>query len=211
MGGVSVVLTQALVAGGEAGLVLEAGQTVGLWGNGSEPSHQSAESWWTGACWVEEDLDVAGGAGGLGRRSGGGLEVKDMQVSLLLHLPLQGGVPVVLNGVVGPEDRQPAASHTCEHATRPAALTSAYLPGSSLEMSAQRFPSSRWAWHTMRSSSRVQLLFFTVGFRWLCQRSRHCFPFRVCRCLAMSDQRFMPYFWTSSMTCGTVTSHQCQR
>jgi len=124
-----------------------------------------------------------------------------MQVSLLLHLPLKGGVPVVFNGVIGPENRQPAASHTCEPVTRSAAVRSTYLPGSSLEMSAQRFPSSRWAWHTMRSSSSVQLLFFTVGFKWLCQRSRHCFPLRVCRCLAMSDQRFMPYFWTSSMTC----------
>lgn len=75
-----------------------------------------------------------------------------------------------------------------------------YLPGSNLEMSAQRFPSMFWAWQMMVSSSRVHLSFFTAGFRWLCQRSRHCFPLRVCMCLAMRDQCLTPYFCTSSMT-----------
>ena len=76
-----------------------------------------------------------------------------------------------------------------------------YLPGSSLEISAQRFPSTLCAWQMIWSSSSVHLSFFTAGFRWLCQRSRHCFPLRVWMYLAMSDQCFTPYFWTSLMTC----------
>ena len=75
------------------------------------------------------------------------------------------------------------------------------LPGSSLEMLAQRFPSIFWARQMTRSSSAVQLLFFTVGFRWLCHRSRICLPLRLCMCLAMSDQRLVPNLSTRSITC----------
>lgn len=36
----------------------------------------------------------------------------------------------------------------------------------------------------------------------MCQRSRHCFPSRPFRCLAISVHCFVPYFLTSSMTLG---------
>ncbi|KAF3857578.1 hypothetical protein F7725_010779, partial [Dissostichus mawsoni] len=75
-------------------------------------------------------------------------------------------------------------------------------------MSAQRFPSMLCDWQMMRSSCSVQPLFFTAGFRWLCQRSRHCFPLRLSRCLAMSDQRFTPSMTCtgSDITCSQVNS-----
>ena len=50
------------------------------------------------------------------------------------------------------------------------------------------------------TSSSVQAVFFISGLRWLCQRSRHCFPIRPFRCLAMRVQRFGPYFFTNSIT-----------
>lgn len=75
-----------------------------------------------------------------------------------------------------------------------------HLPGSILAISAQRLPSTLWASQMMRSSSSVQQDFFTSGLRWLCQRSRHCFPSRPFRCLAMRVHCFVPYFLTSSIT-----------
>lgn len=54
----------------------------------------------------------------------------------------------------------------------------------------------------MRSSSAVQEDFFTSGLRWLCQRSRHCLPNRPFRYLATKVHCLVPYFFTSSMTCG---------
>lgn len=82
----------------------------------------------------------------------------------------------------------------------PTPKKTAYLPGNILAISAQRLPSTLWASQIMRSSSSVQQDFFTSGLRWLCQRSRHCFPSRPFRCLAISVHCFVPYFLTSSMT-----------
>lgn len=70
-----------------------------------------------------------------------------------------------------------------------------------MAISAQRFPRTLWASKMMRSSSSVHEDFFTSGFRWLCQRSRHCFPKRPFRCLAIRVHCLVPYFLTSSITC----------
>lgn len=76
----------------------------------------------------------------------------------------------------------------------------AHLPGSILAISAQRLPRTLWASQIILSSSSVQHDFFTSGLRWLCQRSRHCFPSRPFRCLAISVHCLVPYFLTNSMT-----------
>lgn len=38
------------------------------------------------------------------------------------------------------------------------------------------------------------------GFRWLCQRSLHCFPILPGNCEAIKDHFFAPYFFTSDNT-----------
>lgn len=147
-----------------------------------------------------------------------------------VHFPLDGGVPVILHSIVGPAEKaegnkspltaalkhtqqlqhppQPhpeSPTHKSPQATqqgRQQQVKRSYLPGSSLAISAQRFPRTLWASNMMRSSSSVHEDFFTSGFRWLCQRSRHCFPKRPFRCLAIRVHCLVPYFLTSSITFG---------
>lgn len=50
-------------------------------------------------------------------------------------------------------------------------------PGNILAISAHLFPNLRWLWRMRRSSLSDQFLdLLMFGLRWLCQRSRHCFP-----------------------------------
>ena len=53
------------------------------------------------------------------------------------------------------------------------------------------------------SSSSVQDVFLISGLRWLCHLSRHCFPIRPFKCLAINVQRLGPYLRTNSMTCSS--------
>mmetsp|Transcript_44621 Transcript_44621/g.108167 ORF Transcript_44621/g.108167 Transcript_44621/m.108167 type:complete len:220 (+) Transcript_44621:1740-2399(+) len=73
-------------------------------------------------------------------------------------------------------------------------------PGNILAISAQRFPRVMCDWRIVRSSSSVQGFLEISGFKWLCHRSRHCFPIRPGRFDAMRDHFFAPYFLTSSTT-----------
>lgn len=73
-------------------------------------------------------------------------------------------------------------------------------PGRNFAISAQRFPMRECRSRRILSSSSLHAVFFMSGFKWLCQRSRHCLPKRPRRCLAISDQRFGPNFCTSSIT-----------
>ena len=56
------------------------------------------------------------------------------------------------------------------------------------------------------SSSSDQRSFLMLGFRWLCQRSRHCLPMRPGSFCAMSDQFFGP--WCPTI-CFTSSSSSC--
>ncbi|KAG7263757.1 hypothetical protein CRUP_027994, partial [Coryphaenoides rupestris] len=63
----------------------------------------------------------------------------------------------------------------------------------------------------MRSSSSVHDVFFTSGFRWLCQRSRHCLPMRPFRCLAITDhtawRRALDEFWIEHLLPPVLALH----
>ena len=69
-----------------------------------------------------------------------------------------------------------------------------------LAISAHRLPRTWWDSRMVRSSRSVQGALLMCGLRWLCHRSRHCFPMRPGRCDAMSDQRFAPYLLTRLRT-----------
>lgn len=77
---------------------------------------------------------------------------------------------------------------------------SAYRPGNILAISAQRFPTVTCDSRIVRSSSSFQGCLEMSGFKWLCHRSRHCFPIRPGRFDAINDHFFAPYFLTSSTT-----------
>ena len=79
-------------------------------------------------------------------------------------------------------------------------IISSYLPGSILAISAQRFPSVIWHSKIVRSSFSFQASFEMFGLRWLCHRSRHCFPILPGRLDAINDHFFAPYFSTNSTT-----------
>mmetsp|Transcript_21526 Transcript_21526/g.3510 ORF Transcript_21526/g.3510 Transcript_21526/m.3510 type:complete len:102 (-) Transcript_21526:132-437(-) len=70
------------------------------------------------------------------------------------------------------------------------------LPGTLLAISAHLFPSSLWAFIIIISSSRVQAPLFMLGFKWLCQRSLHCFPILPGKLLAIILQCLGPCYWT---------------
>mmetsp|Transcript_46970 Transcript_46970/g.93595 ORF Transcript_46970/g.93595 Transcript_46970/m.93595 type:complete len:215 (+) Transcript_46970:1362-2006(+) len=65
-------------------------------------------------------------------------------------------------------------------------------PGKHLAISDQRVP---WVWTASTialSSSSDHIFLLTSGDRWLCQRSRHCFPDRPSMAVPMADQRTFP-------------------
>ena len=49
-------------------------------------------------------------------------------------------------------------------------------PGMCLAISDQLLPCCACSWNSATSSSRLQSALRMAGFRWLCQRSRHCLP-----------------------------------
>ena len=57
-----------------------------------------------------------------------------------------------------------------------------------------------WAWTMIASSSSVHRSLLIHGLRWLCQRSRHCFPIRPGSCFAMYDQFLGPLSRTNLST-----------
>lgn len=59
-------------------------------------------------------------------------------------------------------------------------------PGSLRAMTAHLLPSSSCSLHSWASSSAVKGVCFSVGSRWLTQRSRHCLPMRPGNCFAMA-------------------------
>eukprot|EP00964_Phaeocystis_antarctica_P006952 scaffold3756_cov60-Phaeocystis_antarctica.AAC.2 len=65
-------------------------------------------------------------------------------------------------------------------------------PGKSLTISDQRVPSSCTFRMMAASSSTDQSDLSTSGLRWLCHRSRHCFPERPTICLPTALQRILP-------------------
>ena len=75
-----------------------------------------------------------------------------------------------------------------------------YRPGSSLAISAHRLPFVVCASRIARSSSNFHASLQMSGFKWLCHRSRHCFPMRPGRLEAIKDHFLAPYCLTSSMT-----------
>lgn len=74
------------------------------------------------------------------------------------------------------------------------------LPGSIFVISAHLLPWAVWARNSTHSSCGIHSIFRILGLRWLCQRSRHCFPKRPSTNLAMKDQRCGPYFSTNLRT-----------
>lgn len=74
------------------------------------------------------------------------------------------------------------------------------LPGNSFAMRAHWLPNIWWAWYIMSSSCSVHALFLILGFRWLCHRSRHCFPILPLRWRAISVHFLAPYLFTNSIT-----------
>ena len=74
------------------------------------------------------------------------------------------------------------------------------LPGRSLAISAQRFPSLECASRMIWSSSSLQGSLRMSGSRWLCQRSRHCLPMRPGSLAAITDHFLGPNSLTSSTT-----------
>ena len=63
-----------------------------------------------------------------------------------------------------------------------------------------------------RTSSSLNDSFFTLGERWLCQRSRHCLPIRLGSSAAMRDQLEAPYCSTSSISLASSCAfHACLR
>lgn len=67
-------------------------------------------------------------------------------------------------------------------------------PGRAFVILAHWLPIARCMVMIMRSSSSVQSPFLIPGFRWLCQRSRHCLPVRSVSISAMLVQ--LPVPWT---------------
>ena len=65
-------------------------------------------------------------------------------------------------------------------------------PGKSLTISDQRVPSSATLRMIAASSSADHSDLFTSGLRWLCHRSRHCFPERPDICAPTALQRTLP-------------------
>ncbi len=73
-------------------------------------------------------------------------------------------------------------------------------PGSILVISAHLLPWAVCAKKRIHSSCSIHSTFRMFGLRWLCHRSRHCFPSLPSTNLAMKDQRCGPYFSTSLRT-----------
>ena len=103
-----VAAASALFTAGAAGLDRHRGHTVRL-----QDKHQYYNTSVMGGCWgwrVCGDLGGVDGGAWEGAvrhcKCGGGraVAVQDLQVSLVLHLPLKGRVPVVLDGVICPEN-----------------------------------------------------------------------------------------------------------
>lgn len=103
VGVTAMTSAHAQIAGGAAGLVLPAGKTVRLLEETLMLGSSLFSPWGTVCVCVWGGVDLGGDAGCAGGAPGV-VEVQDLQVALLLHLPLQGGVPVVLDGVIGPEN-----------------------------------------------------------------------------------------------------------
>ena len=75
-----------------------------------------------------------------------------------------------------------------------------YRPGRRLAISAHLLPRVMWAYNIFRSSSSCHASLDISGFKWLCQRSRHCLPIRPGKLEAIRDHFLAPYFLTSSKT-----------
>jgi hypothetical protein len=69
-------------------------------------------------------------------------------------------------------------------------------------------PWAVWARNRIHSSLVVHSTFNIEGFKWLCQRSRHCLPNLPSTNLAMKDHRCGPYFSTSLRTSRSYCSVQ---
>mmetsp|Transcript_9956 Transcript_9956/g.24652 ORF Transcript_9956/g.24652 Transcript_9956/m.24652 type:complete len:223 (+) Transcript_9956:552-1220(+) len=86
------------------------------------------------------------------------------------------------------------------------------LPGISFTIKAHFVPCSATARMICRSSSNEKDSFFTSGERWLCHRSRHCFPTRLGRCSAIRLQLDGPYCCIkSSSSVSSSCDHACLR
>lgn len=73
-------------------------------------------------------------------------------------------------------------------------------PGSILVISAHLLPWALCAKNKVHYSWLDQSTLRIQGFKWLCQRSRNCFPSRPGTCLAIMDHRWGPCFYTNFLT-----------
>lgn len=73
-------------------------------------------------------------------------------------------------------------------------------PGNIFVISAHLFPWALCAKNKIHSSWFDQSTFRMQGLRWLCQRSRHCFPSLPGTCLAIMDHLWGPCFYTNFLT-----------
>ena len=119
---------------------------------------------------------------------------------MFFYLSAHGWVPMILDCIVRSKEANRWTTRPRKHIKNSSHTISTYLPGSNLAISAHRFPLFVCASRIVRSSSNVHASLHISGFKWLCHRSRHCFPMRPGRWEAMRDHFLAPYCLTSSMT-----------
>ncbi|OMJ86958.1 hypothetical protein SteCoe_11431 [Stentor coeruleus] len=85
------------------------------------------------------------------------------------------------------------------------------LPDMCVAISLHLLPNCFWSSKIRFSSSSVQVSFFISGFRWLCQRSRHCFPVlpSIPRRSFMALAIFVHFFSPWTNTISFIISSSC--
>lgn len=73
-------------------------------------------------------------------------------------------------------------------------------PGIIFVIYAHLFPWAVWAKNKIHSSCKSHSAFRIDGFKWLCQRYRHCFPSLPGTNFAIKDHLWGPYFSTNFLT-----------
>lgn len=102
-----------------------------------------------------------------GNSLGMGVRILILNLSLYPESPLDGGVPMVFDGIIGP----------------PGQKFSNHSPLIAISKSVISY--CLWAWIMTSSSSSVHRSLLISGLRWLCHLSLHCLPILPGNCLAM--------------------------